>query len=161
MQLDEAAQGVFIEVRQAILDLRLAGQIGTDLKKTLPDFIVQFSRLSDLPIHLELDPKFEKKMISAQTELQLFRILQEALHNIRKHARATQVWVSMAILPGSIALVVRDDGVGFDMEAATVAQDPRHFGLVGMQDRVRAMGGVLEITTAHAQGTCLTVRIPL
>ena len=86
----------------------------------------------------------------------LFRILQEALANVRRHARATRVCVQLARRDGRLCLSVADDGCGFDPAAARTGS----FGLAGMRERVDALGGRIEIDSAPGCGTRVVVALP-
>jgi signal transduction histidine kinase len=90
-----------------------------------------------------------------ETESTVYRIVQEALTNVAKHAGATHVWVSAAESAGRIRVVVRDDGVGFDPGASH-----GRFGLVGMRERVALIGGTLAIQSAPDEGTTVTIELP-
>jgi signal transduction histidine kinase/ligand-binding sensor domain-containing protein len=92
-------------------------------------------------------------------EREILRVAQEAIHNVRKHAGATQLDVQLEYRPSEIALEVRDDGQGF---AADEAPGPGHFGLTGMRERAATIGGTLEVTSEAGVGTavrlCVTAR---
>jgi signal transduction histidine kinase len=90
--------------------------------------------------------------------LAVFRILQEALANVLRHAEASQVEVVLGIAGEMLVMSVVDDGCGFDMEARRKATS---FGLLGLGERVQALQGTIEISTAPGSGTALTVSIPL
>jgi signal transduction histidine kinase len=81
----------------------------------------------------------------------------EAMHNIVKHAHASQVDLSFDVLPDRVVLQVKDDGVGFD----PLASYPGHLGLQSMRERVASLGGVLEIQSAPGQGTRICAEIPI
>jgi signal transduction histidine kinase len=81
----------------------------------------------------------------------MFRVLQESLSNIQKHAAARNVTVRLLICPDEVVLTVKDDGVGFD--AASDQPPGQHFGLLGMHERLALAQGALEITSAPGQGT--------
>jgi len=82
--------------------------------------------------------------------------VQEAITNISKYAKASQVWVTLAAVDGQIEVSVRDDGVGFD----TAVEHGSAYGLVGMQFRVEAEGGTLTLRSHPRQGTTVQVRLP-
>jgi signal transduction histidine kinase len=86
----------------------------------------------------------------------LYRIAQEALHNIVKHARARNVQLRLEETAHELVLEVSDDGVGF----AGTGSFPGHLGLHTMRDRATRLGGTLEIVTAPGSGTCIRVRLP-
>jgi signal transduction histidine kinase len=86
----------------------------------------------------------------------LYRIFQESLTNVAKHAQASEVWVRLGRDGGEIVLSVRDNGQGM----AGDGQRPGAYGLLGMRERARRMGGALSVEPAPGGGTQLTVRIP-
>lgn len=100
--------------------------------------------------------------LSPEQELTLYRITQEALTNIRKHAHATGVSVDLFFASSSVKLEVSDNGKGFIVPTALTDFAQRdHFGLLGMQERVWAVGGALDIQSSPGQGTRLMVTIPI
>lgn len=90
----------------------------------------------------------------------LFGIAREALNNVRKHARARAVVLRLAFTGDAVTLTVRDDGAGFDPAAATAGERAGRFGLVGMRERARLLGGSLAITSAPGAGAELAVTLP-
>jgi signal transduction histidine kinase len=100
--------------------------------------------------------------LSPELETACFRVAQEALTNVVRHARARRVGVSLSRQVTEVCLVVRDDGAGFDVAAAcTRASRGESLGLLGMQERVLLSGGEIEIVSAVGQGTEVRVRWPL
>ena len=87
----------------------------------------------------------------------LFRLVQEALLNIRKHAGATRINVTFARLDDRVVLTVEDNGCGFDTACVPVG----HYGLLMMRERAEVSGGTLAIASHRQRGTRLTVRLPL
>jgi signal transduction histidine kinase len=95
-------------------------------------------------------------------ELNLFRIVQEALSNVEKHAHAKTVRLQIATQDGSIQLRIRDDGNGFNPQRTkTHKRDRAGLGLSNMRERCAALGGTCEIESAPGKGTAITVRVPL
>jgi len=160
LQLEEAARTLFFDVREAILDLKMTGQNGASLTTILRDFAAQFGRLSGLPVSLELAPSLDSLALTAETELQLLRIVQESLTNARKHACATKVWVSIQVSNSALNLQVGDDGQGFDPGQFRTNQRP-HLGLSSMRERAEAIGAEFSLDSAPGAGTRVVVRLPL
>jgi signal transduction histidine kinase len=107
--------------------------------------------------HGGLDRRF-----AAAVETAAYRIVQEALTNVLKHAGAGRVSLIVERRPDHVLAIVEDDGRGFDVEAVMGAPDAgRRLGLLGMQERVALVGGSLEIESSPGGGTSLFVRIPL
>lgn len=109
-----------------------------------------------LQVRLDCDGLPER--LPADAALCLFRVAQEALRNVERHARATLVTVRVAPEAGGIALMVCDDGAGFD---ATAGRARASLGLASMRERVRLQGGRLDIESAPGQGTTVGAWIPL
>lgn len=109
-------------------------------------------------IAVKFDCRDVPKKLPADAALCLFRVAQEALRNIERHARAGSVDVSVAGRDGGLAVAVRDDGVGFD---ATREGKRASLGLASMRERVRLLGGRLEIRSAQGDGTALVAWVPL
>ena len=160
LQLEKAARSLLVDVRAAILGLRLAGRSEAGLPGLLGEFTTQYSLLTGLPVELEIAPGVKDIVLSADVELQLVRIVQEALANVQKHAEATHAEVSLRADNGFLDLTITDDGQGFDPNG--VPQDERaHFGLSTLRERADAIGALLTLDSCPGSGTCVFVRLPL
>jgi two-component system, NarL family, sensor kinase len=111
----------------------------------------------DVRLDLRLD---DAVVLPPHHELALYRIAQEALANVRRHARAGRVTVTLRDAPDHVELLVSDDGVGFAEPEAWSASPRTSFGLAGIAERASLIGGRLTIRSAPGKGTALTVRIP-
>ena len=103
----------------------------------------------------------KERRFNDECELSLFRIVQEALSNIRKHAQATEAHVSAEFTDGRIKLTVSDNGTGFELKDS-MDNLPRSgkLGLMGMQERAWLLGGTLELDSEPGKGTTLQVDVP-
>ena len=110
------------------------------------------------PLHVNFDCRGVPKKLPADAALCLFRVAQEALRNVERHALARNVEVSVVGEDGGIALAVRDNGAGFD--ASRVAERAS-LGLASMRERVRLLGGRLDIESGPGNGTALFAWVPL
>ena len=108
----------------------------------------RFSRQETVPADVTLGEL--PAGVPPETALCLFRVTQEALRNVARHARARTVKVSMRALDGGLQLAVRDDGAGFD---PALQRERPSLGLASMRERVRLLGGELDIESAPGQGT--------
>lgn len=118
-------------------------------------------RNSDPEMQVHLEVSGEADTLSADQELALFRITQEALNNVRKHAQASEIRVRLKFDREIIRLEIQDNGRGFQLpEAITDLARSGHFGLMGIQERAWAAGGVLSIQTAPGEGTHISVSLP-
>jgi signal transduction histidine kinase len=157
-QLEDAARGLFVDVREAILGLKMTGANDARLAAMLAEYARHFSQLSDLPVEVTIAPSVETLCLSAETELQLLRIVQEALANVRKHAAASLACVCLRNGGPLLELTVRDDGRGFDPEQARHHRRP-HFGLSTMRERAEAIGAEFSLESRPGDGTTVTVRL--
>ena len=101
----------------------------------------------------------EGRLDSTQ-ETVLFRVAQEALTNVVRHAGARHAWVTLAPVPGAVTLDIRDDGEGFDTSEMPRLANDGHFGLIAMRERVEMAGGTWGIESSQAGGTRITVSLP-
>ena len=138
--------------RRITEDLRPSALTHLGLVATLQIQTAEFAEASGTPVHCALQPV----PLTPAAELTVYRLVQEAITNISKYARASQVWVSLDRLGDAVRLVVRDDGVGFDADV----QPRSAHGLLGMRYRVLAEGGTLQLATAPGLGTRIEVMLP-
>ncbi|HBY95178.1 MAG: ATP-binding protein [Ardenticatenaceae bacterium] len=106
-----------------------------------------------------LDSQFPPERLPGMLELVIFRIIQEALTNVRQHARASQVTIHLRASEDIFEVLIEDDGKGLDLNAV-VSGRQRHLGLVSMHDRARLVGGSLQIGNRAQGGTRVLVTIP-
>jgi signal transduction histidine kinase len=160
-QLAEASRAAYADVREGILGLRTSPGNNRAFSETLQDYLEQWQNQSGVTVKLLTSPvdRFAPHL-SPNSEVQLLRIIQEALSNVRKHARATRAWVRLTVAGTHLEAVVEDDGAGFDPGALVRTALPR-FGLATMRERAEAIGGSLTIDAAPGRGTRVIVRIPV
>lgn len=125
------------------------------LISTLNWYITTFSQSTGVAVNLQVEPNhinfFEK------VNLCIYRILQESLTNILRHANATKVDITLIHKNGQLNLTIKDDGVGFDMNTI---DSSKHHGLKDMQERVYALGGNITILSQLNEGTVIKVELP-
>jgi two-component system sensor histidine kinase DegS len=129
------------------------------LLPTLEELVAAINRhdglLAELWVH------GEQRRLSSEVELSLFRIVQEALNNVIKHADAARVVTVVELSDSNITVTVQDDGIGF--QPSTLAEHPAtasRLGLLGMQERARLLGGTLVIDSAPGHGAKVIVNVP-
>jgi signal transduction histidine kinase len=147
-------------VRAMALDLRppLLDELG--LVAALRGYAEGQSVRTGVAIGVEANAGAET--LRPETAIAAFRIVQQAVHNTLQHAAATQITVSVRADANRLLLSARDDGRGFDVaETLQRAASGRHLGLLGMRERVEALGGRLEIESAPGQGTEIRASVPL
>ncbi|MCP4139828.1 MAG: DUF3365 domain-containing protein [Chloroflexi bacterium] len=142
------------DVRESIDGLRTRPT--GDLALTAAAWIAEFRQRSGL--RTEFHTNEEKILLAPRIETELFRILQEALTNIRKHANAESVDINLDKKGNFIKLNIKDDGQGFNYN---LEQDKKHFGLRIMRERAEKLGGSLHVKSEIKQGTRITAILPL
>lgn len=149
------------ELRRLILALRPLDLEELGFSSALHRLIREFEADNVLTIHLS--GVEDAPCLSRELEFVLFRVVQESLNNVRKHAQANNVWIDLALhAPGAVSLTIRDDGRGFDSGEAVIEGLSRgRLGLLHMQERVEAIGGTLAIETAPTSGTRVAVTLPI
>ena len=151
------------DLRRSISSLLPAQLEKSSFDDALRGLLDEFSKSEPaIALHYE---SARLKHWSPSLEVPLYRVLQEALHNVRKHAHATYAAVHIQTLPSMLIVQVSDNGTGFDVEEtrrdATQNGSSVHFGLRMMQERVEQAGGTLEIVSKPGAGTTLKARFPL
>lgn len=153
-QIDADVDFLAWELRPSVLDdLGLAAAI----ERFVNDWSEQFKTPADF-IKVGLDGH----QMSPDYEINLYRIVQEALNNTAKHADATQASVLLEIHDGVLTLIIEDNGKGFEVtEKAVLTGNDRGMGLLGMQERAELFGGEIEIESAPGGGTTVYIRVPV
>jgi signal transduction histidine kinase len=158
-EMQEVAQEAYGDVRESILGLRTTVTPGTGLIPTLAEYLDKFSQQSGINARLVIGDDVEMKFAPV-VEIQLLRIVQEALANVRKHSGASRAWVRFEADEAGAVITVEDDGQGFD--PSRIWQDRQeHFGLQTMRERVESVGGELGFDSQSGQGTRVVIRVPL
>lgn len=153
--LGHIASDAIEELDRLVLDLRPAQLDHLGLVATLRWYATRVQ--SDVEARMEV--KGRPTRMEPEVETALFRIAQEALTNVARHAKAARVDVVLSFGRDSVTLVVQDDGIGFDVNASPAA--PTSVGLIGMRERVQLVGGVLSVKSKPGKGTRITVTVPI
>ncbi len=138
--------------RRIIEDLRPSTLNNLGLVATLEILAREFAESSSVQVHCAL----HAVQLEPASEIVVYRLVQEAVTNISKYAKARNVWLSLRAHGDEVEVSVRDDGVGFD----TRAQPRSTYGLMGMRFRVEVEGGSLRVVSAPGQGTLIQVTLP-
>jgi len=147
------------EIREMSAELRPARLDYAGLVPALRDRLERFRRRTALDV--QLDARLPDTPLAPAVEWTIFRVIDEALNNCAKHARATHVLVDLHADADRILVHVRDDGVGFDPATVGQVEAVPGMGLLTMRERVEDSGGRLEILAEPGQGTHLRAAIPL
>jgi signal transduction histidine kinase len=153
-ELRELVRSTLQDVRQLAVELRPTALDDFGLVAALQRLVATFSESTGVQVDFEsaLDDR-----LPPDVETALYRIVQECMTNIVKHARAGRVSILIARRPSSVLTVVEDDGVGFDVDRVRDGA----VGLVGMRERIGLLGGRLVIESRPEAGTTLSVEVPL
>lgn len=146
-QLFQLVRDVATALRPPILDAGIASAIEWQARR--------FEARTQIPCLVQVPDNLPS--LPDATAIGLFRILQESLTNVMRHAEAHTVELSLTLSDGVLCMRIADDGKGFDQHA----ERPASFGLVGMRERVLIMGGQLHLDTLPGEGTTLRIHIPL
>lgn len=154
-QLKQLLRHSLQDVRKIIFDLRPMALDDLGLLPALRSYLSTASQQH----HWTFDMKVqgEERRFPPEMEVALFRIAQEALSNVAKHADAHHVSLTLRFGPSELEMELVDDGVGFDLKKA---QGQGGFGLISMRERAELLGGRLEILTRPGEGTTVKVKVP-
>jgi signal transduction histidine kinase len=159
-ELWEQTDDVIHRVRRFSRDLRPSILDDLGLLPTLEELTNDLSRQSGL--QTEFQVVGTGRRLPSEVELTLFRVVQEALTNVRKHARATRAVTTVTLTDSTIRVTVQDNGRGFDPPAPSEPwSDKDVLGLIGMHERVRLLGGTLLIESGPNRGTRVTANVPV
>ena len=156
-QLAEAAREAYSDVRESIVDLRTLPGPSRSFHDVLQEYIDRWREQTGIVTRFTIDPDVT---LPAANELQLVRIIQESLTNVRKHSRATTASVEMHRRDGKLRLTVADNGAGFSQSTLSRSVFPR-FGLSTMRERAESIGASFTIESTPGGGTTVCVDIPL
>jgi len=160
-QLQVLASVIGSEVHDVALELRPTALDDLGLPSAVRHYAEQWSGRYDIPVDVHSSGLDEQRLPPA-IETTLYRIVQEGLTNVARHAQATRVSVIIELRNGIVQLILEDDGRGFPVDAVMNAPPTeRRLGLLGMRERATLAGGTLDIESAPGRGTTLFVRIPI
>jgi signal transduction histidine kinase len=148
------------ELNRLAWELRPTALDDLGVARAFTQYLEEWSERSDLHFDVQID--LGERRLPPSVETTLYRVLQEAVTNVVKHAGAERVGVILDVVDGAARLIVEDDGRGFppaDRKAGESGN--RHFGLRGMRERLALIGGTLDIEATPDSGTTLFARVPL
>jgi two-component system nitrate/nitrite sensor histidine kinase NarX len=157
-ELTGVAHDAYRDVREAILGLRESSRSGRSLFESLRAYLERYEHQAAIETSFESDTD-QPATLTPAAEIHVIRVIQEALTNTRKHARARHVNVRATTRNGFVAFVVEDDGRGFNLADVALSHDGG-FGLQAMRERMDLIGGSLSIDSAPGQGTRITALVP-
>jgi len=153
--LHDQSYEIFVKIRRLAQDLRPPVLDALGLKLAMQTYCAEFTRRTHLPVIFEADPSLP--VLPDIYNITLYRVLQEALTNIIKHAQASQAWVDLSVEEDIINLTIQDNGRGIPEEKV----DSNGIGLASMRERMLIAGGKLNISSRPKRGTILSAQFPL
>lgn len=156
-ELSEVTDSVFDDLHRLALNLRPATLDHLGLVIAIGDHVANLNQQHELQIRFETVGVDENERLEADLETALYRITQESLTNVIRHAGAAQVDLLLHFDPHNVRLTIEDDGVGFDPQ---LAMQSSQMGLLGMRERCEMLGGRLEVESAPGAGTTLVAELP-
>ena len=143
------------EVRRIIYNLRPMALDDLGLVPTIRKYLVNVEEYNNMTISLSEQGGLDR--LASKYEVALFRLIQESIQNVIKHASAESIQVNIRIEKNQVSVSIRDDGIGFDIEK----KKENSFGLIGMRERVEMLDGEITINSKFGNGTTVYVNIPL
>ena len=159
-QLAAAARSIYVDVREAILGLRSAIDPGTGLTAAVEEYAKRFADASKLAVEVRATPAARSADLSDAAADHAFRVVQESLTNVRKHAAARRVSIRLEVDGPRLILRVIDDGEGMPA-ASDHPTDWPHYGLAAMRERAAEAGGTITWSAREPHGTEVRLEIPL
>jgi signal transduction histidine kinase len=157
-RLNEAVQEAHGEVRHNIFRLKESGPPKATMQERWRQILIDYEARTGIHAEFEVDEGVPARL-PEQTQVQLTRIVQEALTNVRNHSGALSVTVRLTMSDGALSVQIADDGCGFEPPAVNGANG-HHFGLTIMRERAEAINAGLEIRSMRGNGTTVSVRLP-
>ncbi|MFT9495477.1 sensor histidine kinase [Anaerosolibacter sp.] len=159
-QLKSIGRECLKDVRKIIYDLRPMSLDDLGLVPTIQRFILNFEEETHINVSFSVIAKNE--IINSTVQLSLFRIIQEALNNVRKHAQASTVVIKLEVINKTINILIFDDGIGFNVETKMKScKEESGFGLLAMRERAELLKGNIEIDSNLGTGTRIKISIPV
>ncbi len=160
-KIEELARRTTKEIRQMLFTLRPLILETQGLRAALEQYIAKLAETDPLHIRLEAAPNIDE-LLERNVQGVIFYIIEEAIGNARKHARAKNMWVRLYTRANTFIAEVEDDGVGFDVDAVQARYDERgSLGMINMHERADMIGGKLSIASAPGKGTRVILTMPL
>ena len=156
-ELADLTEEAYRDVREAILGLREASRVDRGLIEGLHAYLEKYSHQAG--VHATLETSLERELaLPPRSEVQVIRVIQEALTNVRKHSGAASAVVRISDDDDGTTIVIEDDGRGFDLTGTLFGRDG--FGLHTMRERMELIGGTLTIDAAPGKGTRVVAQMP-
>jgi len=157
-RLAEITRQIQTDVRESISFLGATNFENGGFLEAFSQTVARFTQMTGIQVEMHLPSSIHMDNLDPTIQVQLLRIMQEALTNIRKHACANRAWVNLVLDSGKIELTIEDDGIGF--EPGKLVDDSGSFGLRIMRERTEEIGGELQISAVPGGGTRIELQVP-
>ena len=159
-ELKEQVNTNIQDLRKIIYNLRPMSLDDLGLVATIEKLLADFEK--DTGIKTDFKLMGEPVEVKELVQIAVFRIIQEALNNIKRHSKSTEAVVKLEFMEKSMSLLIKDNGIGFNVdEVCDWVEEDRCFGLMGMRERVELLQGYMDINSEKGQGTSIFIRIPI
>lgn len=158
-ELKQAAKQTYTDVREAIFNLRIRSDPRSLFLPTLREYLAEYRNRYGVRVDLVVEDE-SLTQFSPEVRIQVLRIVQEALTNVRKHAGADQAWIRIEEGPEAVRISIEDGGQGFDLAHVVDGSEGGFFGLQIMHERAKAVGGTLDVQSAPGRGTRIVLDVP-
>jgi signal transduction histidine kinase len=159
IRLADVAKGAHTDIRESILNLKAGSSQSWAFLPTLRQYLNDFQTFYSIPTELSILDGLREDTFEPAAEVQLLRVIQEALSNARKHAGARTIRVTLNMVNNRGYITISDDGSGFDPQKINL-ESGKHFGLVFMKERMSQIGGTLDIESQPCAGTVIKLEVP-
>ena len=157
-ELAAAARSIYVDVREAILGLRSPVVPGVGLVAAVEDYAARFTEASKIAVRVDAPDAARRLDLAPDVDAQVFRIVQEALTNVRKHSGAQRAEVAFSVHDGRLEVVIADDGHG--VGASPSAADRPRYGLRTMRERADSIGATVDWTSPPEAGWQVHIAVP-
>ena len=158
-EMENISAKAYADVRDSISGLRMTSSLEQELTDMVGAYALDFSKRNHLKVDIDLS-HWTDPFLTAETQMQILRILQETMTNIRRHARANRMQIVFVTDESSARISIRDNGCGFDQKMIS-RKNNDHFGMQSMQERAESVGAVLEVVSVPGEGTEVRIDLPI
>lgn len=159
-KMEEIVRDLYADVREEVLGLRVVPERKGGLIPSLREYVEHYTEMSGIKVDINVAPGTHYPKLNSSAKIQLIRIVQEALTNVRKHAKANAAVITFERKEDELCLTIADNGRGFDMDNRSPGGRPR-FGLQIMKERAEAISGGFVVESSPGKGCRVSVRVPL
>lgn len=158
-EMEELSAQAYADVRESITGLRMSSSMERELTETVEEYGREFGKRNNLQVNFDLS-HWMHPPLTTETQVQVLRILQEAMTNVRRHAQADQMQITFTSGDRLATISVRDNGCGFS-PAMINGNRFGHIGLQSMRERAESVGARLEVTSGPSVGTEVRIELPI